>query len=105
MLTFLLRKGAAYLKRARRVDGRIALFYVLDYALLVHNERRARGEALLFIVDSVGLRNCALEIAEEGKLDADLFGECSVGGEGVNADAQNLRFACVEFGDIRLIRL
>ena len=72
---------------------------------LVHYKGSARCEALGFIVDAVGLRYCALEIAEEREGDADLFGEGAIGGEAVNTDAQNLRLGRVEFGDIRLIRL
>ena len=76
-----------------------------DDTFLVHDEGSACGKALFFIVDAVGFRNCALEIAEEGEGHADLFGEGAIGGEAVNTDAKNLRVGCVEFGDISLIRL
>ena len=104
-LVLFLREGAAHSVRAGWIYSGIALFNVADNTFFVHDEGSAGGKSLFFVVDPVGFRDCALEIAEEGKGNADLFGEGAIGGEAVNTDAQNLRFGCVEFGDIRLIRL
>jgi len=105
LLLLLRREGAANSVGSGWIYSGIALFNVADDTFLVHDEGSTRRKSLFFVVDSVGFRNCALEIAEEGKGHADLFGEGAIGGEAVNTDAQNLRFGCVEFGDIRLIRL
>jgi hypothetical protein len=104
-LVLFLWEGAAHSVGARWIYSRVALFDVADDTFLVHDECSARGKALFFTVDAVGFGNCALEIAEEGEGYADLFGEGAIGGEAVNTDAKNLRFGCVEFGDISLIRL
>ena len=104
-LILFLREGAAHSVGARWIYSRVALFNMSDDTFLVHDEGSAGGKALFLIVDAVGFRNCALEIAEEGEGHSDLFGEGAIGGEAVNTDAKNLRVGCVEFGDIRLIRL
>jgi len=104
-LLLFLRERAAHSISSGWIYSSVALFDMADDAFLVHDECSPCGKALFFIVDSVGLGNCALEVAQEGKGHADLFGEGAIGGETVNTDTKNLRFGCVEFGDIRLIRL
>ena len=104
-LLLFLRERAAYSISPGWVYSHAALFDVADDAFLVHDESSARGKPLFFIVNAVGLRNCALEIAEEWESHADLFGEGAIGGVAVNTDAKNLCVGCVEFGDITLIRL
>ena len=104
-LLLFLREGAAHSVGAGWIYGSGTLFNMADDTFLVHDEGSACSKALFLTVDAVGFRNCALEIAEEGEGHADLFGEGGIGGEAVNTDAENLRGGCVEFGDIRLIRL
>ena len=101
----LLREDAARLIRARRVNGRATLFDVLDDAVLVYDERGARAVAAFFVEDAVVAHDVAFEIAEQRERDLDVFCKARVGGRTVNADAQNLSFGGVEFGNIRLIRL
>jgi hypothetical protein len=104
-LLLLLREGAANLVSARWIYGRITLLDVTNDPFFIDDKSSAGGEALGFVVDAIGLRYCALEVAEERKGYPYLFGKGAIGGEAVNTDAQNLRLGCVEFGDIRLIRL
>jgi hypothetical protein len=78
---------------------------VSDDAFFVYDEGRARGEAAFLVEYAVIFRYLAFEIAEEREGDSDVFGEALIGGEAVNTDAQDLRVACVEFGNISLICL
>jgi hypothetical protein len=78
---------------------------VLDDAFLVYDERGARAVAAFFVEDAVVAHGRAFEIAEQRERDLDVFGEARVGGRTVNADAQNLSFGGVEFGNISLICL
>ena len=91
--------------RAAGVNGCGVFLDVLNHAFLVHDEGGAIGKPVLFIENTVLGGHGPFEIAEDGKGDADLFGEFPVGGLTVNADAQNLGIGFFEFGDISLIRL
>jgi hypothetical protein len=98
-------QNAAGLHGAARVDGRGVPFDVLDHAFLVDHKSGAIGKPPFFIENAVLGGNRPLEIAEDGKGDANLLGEFPVGGLTVNADTQNLGTRFFECGDISLIRL
>jgi hypothetical protein len=74
--------------RIRRINRAVAFLDVLDFALLVDDEGGAIGKLKLVIQNAVFLGNLTRHIAEERKCDSDLFGECCVGGESVDADSK-----------------
>ena len=76
-----------------------------DDPFFIHGECGARAISTLFIKDAVVLNHTTFEIAEQRKCHADVFLKAFVGREAINADAQHLCIALLEFGDIRLIRL
>ena len=76
-----------------------------DDAFLVEDESGARAEAAFFVEDAVVADGRAFEIAQERESYLDVFGEARVGRCAVHADAQDLCFAGVEFGNISLICL
>lgn len=78
---------------------------MLNDSLLVDHKGGSVGHWKLGIQNAVVRRDFASEIAQQRKVNPDLFGEGSVGGRTVNADAQNLCAVGFEFGDISLIRL
>src|SRR5205085_5587511 len=104
-LTLLMLEDVARLISARRVNGRAPLFDMFDDALFINDERGARRIAALFVEQAVVFDDGAMPVAQEGEGYADVLREPSVRGEAVHADAQDLRFGGVEFGNIRLICL
>jgi hypothetical protein len=90
---------------AAGVDGVPAYVDVLDDAFLVNHERRAVGELLLLIEDTVLFGDRSLEVAQERKVDAFLLGKGRVGGKTIYTNAQHLRAGLLELGDISLICL
>lgn len=90
---------------ATRVNRVLIHVDMLDDSLLVDHEGGSIGDRKLGIQNAVVRRDFASEIAQQRKVNTDLFGEGSVGGRTVNADAQNLRAIGFKFGDISLIRL
>lgn len=90
---------------ATGVNGVFIHVDMLDDSLLVDHEGGSVGHWKLGIQNAVVRRDFSSEIAQQRKVNADLFGEGSVGGRTVNADAENLRAIGFEFGDISLIRL
>ena len=90
---------------AARIDGRIPNFYMLDNPVLIDHKCRPVGKTLLFIQDAVLFGNRTLEVTEEGEPEPLLLRKRSVRRRAVNADAQDLCVALLEFGDISLIRL
>ena len=90
---------------AARVNRFLALLDELNYALLVHDESGPIRETCVRVEDSIVLRDLALKIAKEWKLDSVLLGKDLVGGRTVHADPQDLHALLLEIGDISLIRL
>jgi hypothetical protein len=90
---------------ARRIDGRFTLFYVLYDALFINRECSTRSVPALLVKDAVVFNDFTFEITEQRESHAYVFLEASVSRVAVDADAQNLRVALLEFGNISLIRL
>jgi hypothetical protein len=90
---------------AARVNGSFAHVDVLDDALFIDYKGRAVSEPFLLIQNPVVLGDGSHEVAQKRKLDPNLLSEDFVRGRTVNADAQDLRTALLEFGDISLICL
>jgi len=95
------------------VDGTITAFDVADDAVFVDDDIRTQGPlvgvALLFVgfEDAVGSEHFLVHVAEEGKLDADLFGESGVCRGTVHAHTENCRIICINLAgfESRLDRL
>ena len=100
-----MRQDVARIFSAGWIDGDVAFFDVLNDSVLVDNERCTIAEALLFIEDAIVSYDCAFEIAEQRKRNAELFGEFAIGGNAVYTESKNLRIGGVEFGNISLICL
>ena len=90
--------------RAARINGVLDVD-VLNDSLPVNHKSGAIRDTFFLVIYPVILGNVSLEIAQEWKLDSDLFGESFVGGRTVYAHSQDLRAIRFEFGDISLIRL
>ena len=71
---------------AARVNRFLALLDELNYAVLVHDEGGPIRETCVRVEDSIVLRDLALKIAEEWKLDSVLLGKDFVGRRTVHAD-------------------
>jgi hypothetical protein len=78
---------------------------VADDALFVNNEGRAASNEPLLVEDTVSLHHLALEVAQKRESHPNIFLEPLIGRVAVNTDAQDLRVALLEIGDISLIRL
>jgi len=95
------------------IDGGVALFDVLDGAVLVDHDVGALRPLvrLAFHViafeNAVGCEHLFVHVAEQRKLDIDLLGEGGVGCGRVHADAKDFRVGGVDFScvDSRLDRL
>jgi hypothetical protein len=106
-------QAGADLDGAAGIHGAIALLNVLDFSFLVDDEGGAlsqlRGRAgdVVGAEDVVGDHDLAVHVAQEGKLDANLLGVCTIGGRTVNADSKNLGVALVDlsFVDTILVSL
>ena len=83
-------KHVTRLDDARRIDGDVSFVDVPDDAFFIDQERGAIAEALLLVEDSIRFHDRAFEIAEDGKRDFDLFRKFAVGGNTVDAHAENL---------------
>jgi len=98
-------KTAAGGAGAARVNRFLALLDVLNHSVLVHDERRPIRKTLIGVEDPILLRDLALKIAEEWKLDSVLLGKNFIGGRAVYADSEDRHVFLLEVGDISLIRL
>jgi hypothetical protein len=87
------------------IDRHAAFIDVSNDAVLVDDERGSIAEALFFIKNSVILHHGSLKITEQWKRYTDVLCKTAVGGNAVDADAEDLSFCAFEFGDISLIRL
>jgi hypothetical protein len=76
-----------------------------DDAVFVDDESCSAANEPLLVEDAVGFDHLPLDVAEQGKGHAYVFLEAVIGGVAVNADADDLRVALLEVGDISLIRL
>jgi len=103
--SFLIGQRAASLVRTRWVNGRLPLLYLTYDSILINSESGARAVATLFVKDAIVFNHLALKIAQERKGYSYVFLEAFVSGVAVNTDAQNLRVALLEFGNISLICL
>jgi hypothetical protein len=88
-----------------RVNSRRALLDVADDAFLVDDESCPAADEVLLVEDAVGMDRLALDVAQEREGRADVLLESPVGGEAIDADAEDLSVALLEVGDISLIRL
>ena len=98
-------KDVAGFNNSGRIDRHVSFVNVPDDAFFIDQEGGAISETLLLVIDAVVLNYGALEIAEYGEGNSDLFCEFSVSGNAVNTHSENLSLVCLEFGDISLIRL
>ncbi len=94
----------ASLAGAVRIDGLAAPVDVLDHAIAVDHEGRALGQPDDRHQDAVVPRDGLVLVAQEGKLEAELFRKGSVLGPVVDADPDDLGAGLLELGDISLIR-
>ena len=80
---------------------------MLNLSLLVHDESGAVCELGFIVQDAICLRDFALHVTEEWKLDTNLLGEGGVRGRSVNADSQNCRVVEVDLAivDTSLVSL
>ena len=89
-------------KRAIGIHGAVAFLYVLNNALLVDHDVGALRPLIGLFFDVVTLQNAVggehlvAHIAEQRKLDANLFGEGGVGGRTIHAYAENFRIGGVD---------
>jgi hypothetical protein len=90
---------------ARRIDGPVSFRDVLDDSVFVDHESSAIAVTTFFVVHAVVFYGCVLDVAEDGKRDADLFGKFRISKRAVHAESKNLSIIRFEFGDISLIRL
>lgn len=104
LFTFTL-KRTARLVSARRVNGRSTLFDVPDNAVFVDDESGAAADEPLLVEDAVSLDHLPLDVAEQWECHPYVFFEAVVGGVAVNTDADDLRVALFEVGNISLICL
>ena len=88
-----------------RINRHISFIDVLNDAVFVDDKCGSIAEALLFIKNPVVFYNGSLEITEQWKSYTDVLRETPVGGNAIDADAENLSIRSFEFGDISLIRL
>jgi hypothetical protein len=96
-----------------RIDRGVALFDVLDDAVLVDDDVGALRPLVSFALhvvafkDAVGRQHLLVHIAEQGKLDADLLGEGGIGCGGIHTYAEDFRIRGINFTavDSRLDRL
>lgn len=94
-----------------RVHGAIVLFDVLDFAVLIHDERGAPRKlvlvSFLFVIlhNPVLFQDFPVHVAQEGKGHANLLGEGGICGGGVDADSEYDGVACFQLGQISLIGL
>lgn len=93
----------AGLPDAARIDGFGALLDVLNFPVLVNQERGADSQAPCRIQDAVFRADFPLEVAEQREGDAEVFGKTFVAGGGIDADADDLRVVCFVVCDISLI--
>ena len=93
------------------IHGTVALLDVLNFSCLVDDDGCALSPLILAPLHVVGLQylvgrqHFLVHVAEKGKRDSDLLGECGVGGGTVDADSEDDGVACFEFGQITLIGL
>ena len=100
-----MRQDIAGFRSGGWIDRDAPFIDVLNDPLFVDDERCSIAEALFFIKDSVVLHHSSLEITEQWKRYTNVLCKAAVGGNAVDADAENLRLCSFEFGDISLIRL
>lgn len=106
LLSRLVRRPAARVGGSDRVDRRIALFDVGDFALGVDHKRRAVRHPGLLNQHTIRGRDFPFsKIAQERNGDIVLLSELSLRGDVVGADAEDLCPRRVKFGDTSLVRL
>ena len=100
-----MRRAAARFRRARRIDGAVALLDVADLAVLVHHEGGAVCDACRFDQNAIRLRHLAIgKIAQERHGDVVLGCELALGRGVVGADPEYLGSGLFEFCDTSLVR-
>src|SRR4029077_262727 len=110
-LSFWLVQSGANRDGGGRIHRGITLLGVLDFFLLVHQDRCPLRPLILAALHVVGLQYLVrrqhffVHVAEKRKRNSDLLGECGVGGGTVDADSEDDGVACFEFGQISLIGL
>ena len=72
------------------IDCGVSFVNVANDSIFIDHESRAISKALFFVKDAIVLDHSAFEIAEDGKRDPKLFCKFAVGGNTVNAHAENL---------------
>src|SRR6476620_2801821 len=90
---------------SRRIDRDVSFVDVLNDSFFIDHEGGAISKALFFVEDAIVSNDSAFEIAEYREGNSNLFCEFAVGGNAVNAHAEDLGVGGFEFGDISLIRL
>ena len=101
----LVRRPAASVGRARRIDGGVALLDISDLPVFIDHESRAIRHAGVLDEHAVGGRRFAFrEIAQERDRDVVLGRELALRRRIIGADSKNLRAAILEFSDTSLVR-
>src|SRR4029077_6070283 len=110
-LSFWLVQSGANRDGGGRIHRGITLLGVLDFFLLVHQDRCPLRPLILAALHVVGLQYLVrrqhffVHVAEKRKRNSDLLGECGVSGGTVDADSEDDGVACFGFGQISLIGL
>jgi len=100
-----MRQDVARVRGAAGIQGLAAFIDALDDPFLIDHKRGAVSKLLILVKDSIVLHYRSFKIAQQRKCHADLLGKLFIGGDAVDAEAQDLCVAGFEFGDISLIRL
>jgi hypothetical protein len=95
------------------IDGAVAFFDMADDAFFVDDDVGALGPLVGLVLnvvalqDAVGGEHLVVHVAEERKIDVNLFGEGGIGGGTVHANAENCGIRSVDLtrGDSSLDRL
>ena len=102
---FLVLENVTCVYHRRWIDRDVSFVDVLNDSFFIDHESSAVSETLLFVEDAIVFDDSAFEITEYRESNSNLFCEFAVGGNAVDAHAENLRVGGFEFGDISLIRL
>ena len=76
-----------------------------DDSVFINYESGAATDEPLLVKDAVSFDHLSLHVAEQGEGHPYVFSKPPIGGEAVNTDADDLRVALFEIGEISLIRL
>ena len=86
------------------IDGHVAFVDMLDDSVFIDHKGCPVSVTALFVKDPVIFHDCSFEVAKQREGYTVLFGEFSIGGNAIDAEAENLGIGGFEFCDIRLIR-